>query len=150
MRFCTLCFASGRVQADCAKVYFTYPETRGIRLEEMDAIFGDATTALMTPATGAERASLVGRVLSPAPSLDIRRGGPTASMAAFPGLDVDPPFVHVENGKPQLSRKPSGEGVGGWISRMVARGKGDGNGKGNGDGGEGGDYRRLDQADDEE
>ncbi|KAH0537032.1 hypothetical protein FGG08_006130 [Glutinoglossum americanum] len=128
-------------------VYFTYPETRGVRLEDMDVLFGDATTTIPTPVAGAERESLVGRVQSPVPSLDIRRGRP---MATFPGLDIDPPFVNVENGKPQLSRKSSGEGVGGWISRMVKRGKGSGNGKGNGNGDEGGDYRRLDQADHEE
>jgi hypothetical protein len=132
-------------------VYFIYPETRGVRLEDMDAIFGDATTTLPTPATGAERASLIGgRVQSPVPSLDIRRGGPAASMANFPGLDIDPPSVNIENGKPQISRKPSGEGVGGWISRMVKRGKGGGNGKGHENGDEAGDYRRLDQADEDE
>ncbi|KAH0551673.1 hypothetical protein GP486_007110 [Trichoglossum hirsutum] len=140
-----------RIPTDRAKVYFTYPETRGVRLEEMDAIFGDASTSMPTPATGAEHASLIGgRVQSPVPSLDIRRGGVGASMANFPGLDIDPPSVNIENGKPQISRKPSGEGVGGWISRMVKRGKGDGNGKGHEAGGEAGEYRRLDQADEEE
>jgi len=133
-------------------VYFIYPETCGVRLEDMDAIFGDASTALPTPATGAERTSLVaGRVLSPVPSLDIRRGILGRTMAGFPGLDIDPPIVSVENGKPQLSKKSSSEGVGGWVARMIKRGKGGGNGKGNGNGSEdGGDYQRLDQAEDRE
>ncbi|KAI9782223.1 MAG: hypothetical protein M1839_005337 [Geoglossum umbratile] len=142
-----------RIPTNCSEVYFTYPETCGVRLEDMDAIFGDATTALPTPATGAERASLVGgRVLSPVPSLDIRRGMPGRPVAGFPGFDIDPPFVGVENGKPQLSKKSNSEGVGGWITRMVKRGKGGGgNGKGNGSASEGGgDYRRLDQAEDGE
>jgi hypothetical protein len=116
----------------------------------MDAIFGDASTALPTPATGAERTSLVGgRVLSPVPSLDIRRGVPGRPMAGFPGLDIDPPFVSVENGKPQLSKKSSSEGVGGWITRMIKRGKGGGQGNRNDSEG-GGDYQRLDQAEDRE
>src|SRR5579862_9484430 len=110
---------SRRIPTDRVEVYFTYPETCGVRLEDMDAIFGDASAALPTPATGAERTSLVGgRVLSPVPSLDIRRGPPGRPLAGFPGLDIDPPFVSVENGKPQLSKKSSSEGVGGWITRM--------------------------------
>ncbi|KAI9774920.1 MAG: hypothetical protein M1840_000136 [Geoglossum simile] len=131
-------------------VYFTYPETRGVRLEDMDAIFGDASTALPTPATGAERTSLVGgRALSPVPSLDVRRGVQGRHVAGFPGLDIDPPFVSVENGKPQLNKKSSSEGASGWITRMIKRGKGGGKGNGNGSEG-GGDYQRLDQAEDRE
>ena len=122
-------------------MYFLYPETSGVRLEDMDLIFEDATTTLATPATQAERGSLMG-LGSPVPSLDIRRGGP---MNAIPGLDIDPPYVPVENGKPQVTQtEPSGNGFLGWISRMVGRGK-------RGDGGvkaDGVQYRRLDGEDD--
>ncbi|KAI9831249.1 MAG: hypothetical protein M1819_005177 [Sarea resinae] len=124
-------------------VYFIYPETSGVRLEDMNALFGDATTTMTTPATHPERESLVG-IGSPVPSLDIRRGAPApiGPESAIPGLDIDPPAVNVENGKPQLSRRKDessrGEGIGGWISRMVKRGKGSGDDRD-------GDYRRLDQ-----
>ena len=115
-----------------------------MRLEDMDMLFGDATTAVPTPATQAERGSLMG-VGSPA-TLDIRRApGPGD---AIPGLDIDPPKVHVENGKPRLAREAShdrGEGLGGWISRMVRRGNAAGDGARRG----GPQYRALDQAEDE-
>ena len=107
-------------------------------------IFGDATTAVPTPATQAERGSLMG-VGSPA-TLDIRRGpGPGD---AIPGLDIDPPKVHVENGKPRLAREASHEssqGLGGWISRMVRRN----NSSGDRSRRSGPMYRAIDQADEE-
>ncbi|KAI9894626.1 MAG: hypothetical protein M1814_001982 [Vezdaea aestivalis] len=135
------CAASGVV------VYFLYPETSGVRLEDMDMLFGDATTAMPTPATLAERESLVG-IGSPVPSLDIRRGITPlggGAAAAIPGLDIDPPTVEVENGKPMYSkREDEGEGVGGWISRMVRRGRGDGS-EGQK---KGGNYSRLGQSGD--
>lgn len=116
-------------------VYFIYPETAGVRLEDMDALFGDATTAMPTPATRAETGSLMG-ASSPVPSMDLRRGvlagglngnglGPSS---AIPGLDIDPPHVNIRNGKPQYGTDDDGstsEGVGGWISRIVNRNKGD-------------------------
>ncbi|KAL3427548.1 MFS monosaccharide transporter [Phlyctema vagabunda] len=121
-------------------VYFIYPETCGVRLEDMDLLFGDATTAMPTPATRAETGSLMG-VGSPVPSMDLRRGvmgTPSYGTPAFgqgigpssaiPGLDIDPPNVSIKNGKPQFSTDEEageGEGVGGWISRMVTRNKGD-------------------------
>ncbi|KZF20607.1 MFS monosaccharide transporter [Xylona heveae TC161] len=122
-------------------VYFIYPETSGVRLEDMSQLFGDATTAMPTPSTHAERESLVG-MGSPVPSLDIRRA--PGVNAAIPGLDINPPAVSVENGKPQLPSRDDGrgEGVGGWISKMVKRTKG-----GNGSSSEG-SYRRLGQDED--
>jgi len=68
--------------------------------------------------------------------MDLRRGvlagglngnglGPSS---AIPGLDIDPPHVNIRNGKPQYGTDDDGstsEGVGGWISRMVNRNKGD-------------------------
>ena len=121
-------------------VYFIYPETANVRLEDMDQLFGDATTAMPTPAQHAEVESLMS-ARSPVPSLDIRRGpGNFSADSAIPGLDINPPN---ENGKGQPP-EPSAEGFGGWISRMVNRTKssGDRNGR------EPGTYRQLDQEDD--
>jgi hypothetical protein len=137
-------------------VYFIYPETAGVRLEDMDALFGDAT-AVQTPATlrGAEGSSLLG-ASSPVPSMDLRRGVKGAGYAnspsynanglgpssAIPGLDIDPPHVNIKNGKPQYSGPEEGEnqseGVGGWISRMVRRAGDDGSGRS-------GTYKPLEQ-----
>ncbi|EAW23002.1 putative MFS monosaccharide transporter [Aspergillus fischeri NRRL 181] len=108
-------------------VYFLYPETSGVRLEDMDVLFGDATTAVPTPATQAERGSLMSGG-SPVPSLDIRRQyGQFGTESAIPGLDIDPPTINThENSKPaglnpldESSGRP--EGIGGWISNMVSR-----------------------------
>lgn len=96
----------------------------------MNTLFGDATTAMPTPATVAERGSLMG-VGSPG-SIDLRRGTPQPSMFsandAIPGLDIDPPNLEFgRDGKPlyedsrgRQQGAPS-EGVGGWINRMVSR-----------------------------
>ena len=121
--------------ADCA-VYFLYPETANVRLEDMNALFGDATTAMPTPATQAERGSLMG-VGSPA-SLNIGRAhpGPLGADSAIPGLDIDPPDLSTENGK--SGAQNGAEGIGGWISRMVSRTKEQGKGDSS-------QYRRLDQ-----
>jgi len=110
-------------------VYFLYPETANVRLEDMNALFGDATTAMPTPVSQAERGSLMG-VGSPA-SLDLRSGAPQlgrfSADDAIPGLDIDPPALKVaSNGKPIIDsshggNEHDGEGVGGWISRMVSR-----------------------------
>jgi hypothetical protein len=129
-------------------VYFIYPETCGVRLEDMDALFGDATTALATPAARGETGSLMGGT-SPEPSMHFRRGmvgsngnGITPSIA-IPGLDIDPPPVSIKNGKPQYTGDvENGEGVGGWIARMVNRNKGDSESVKNGE------YRPLDQEED--
>lgn len=131
-------------------VYFLYPETANVRLEDMDQLFGDATTAMPTPAQHAEVESLMG-MRSPVPSLDIRRGGPGQFSAdsAIPGLDINPPVdgEGQENGKSgddAANGEQRSEGIGGWISRLARRGSGkDGGGKGGG-GGEG-TYRRLGQ-----
>lgn len=119
-----------RIQLTSTSVYFLYPETANVRLEDMNALFGDATTAMPTPATVAERGSLMG-VGSPG-SIDLRRGTPQPGMFsandAIPGLDIDPPDLEFgPDGKPlyedsrgRQQGAPS-EGVGGWINRMVSR-----------------------------
>lgn len=117
---------------DMRTVYFVYPETANVRLEDMNALFGDATTAMPTPATQAERGSLMGAG-SP-DSIDIRQGtqsGDFGADAAIPGLDIDPPDVEIgQDGKPIYGDGPRGrntmsedrsQGMGGWIGRMMSR-----------------------------
>lgn len=127
-------------------MYFLYPETSGVRLEDMDALFGDATTAMPTPATPAERGSLMG-VGSPVPSLDIRRSQEPHLGAdyAIPGLDIYPPTSShqdkpIKNSDEEAARS---EGIGGWISNLVRRGKDQRRAESQSQ------YRRLDQGDDE-
>lgn len=127
-------------------VYFLYPETSGVKLEDMNVLFGDTSTAMPTPATEGERGSLIGAG-SPVPSLDIRRPySPVGAEIAIPGLDIDPPSLHSESrdgpsksgqagSHPGSSR---GEGIGGWISKMVNRQRSP----------SGQSYRRLEQGDD--
>lgn len=113
----------------------------------MDILFGDATTAMPTPSGR----SLIAGAASPVPSMDLRRGiqgtpagGPSklGPSSAIPGLDIDPPQVTIKNGKPQyadsIAGSETGEGVGGWISRMVNRTKDDASIKS-------GKYKQLDQ-----
>ncbi|OJJ30739.1 hypothetical protein ASPWEDRAFT_177389 [Aspergillus wentii DTO 134E9] len=111
-------------------VYFLYPETSGVRLEDMNILFGDATTAMPTPTTQGERGSLMG-VGSPVPSLDIRRqhAQPGAGNA-IPGLEIDPPGINNDGpseSSPTGSREEDrgrSEGIGGpvvtpWDLTMV-------------------------------
>ncbi|KAI0972907.1 sugar transporter-domain-containing protein [Xylaria arbuscula] len=126
-------------------VYFVYPETCGVRLEDMDSLFGDASTAIGTPGVRSETGSLV-RAGSPVPSLDLR-GRPLASDAAIPPLDIDPPAVNVVDGKPQPrlrseSRNSRGR-VGEWLSRMVGQTRGSSSSPA-----DGARYAPLDQRDD--
>ncbi|OGM41937.1 MFS monosaccharide transporter [Aspergillus bombycis] len=131
-------------------VYFLYPETSGVRLEDMDTLFGDATTAMPTPASQGERGSLMS-VGSPVPSLDIRRQyGQFGPENAIPGLDIDPPTINAgENAKVGQRGSQDGggrlEGLGGWISNMVSRHKGS-----SGQRLQGTQYRRLGQDDENE
>ncbi|KAK5001776.1 Ribulose bisphosphate carboxylase large chain [Cryomyces antarcticus] len=122
-------------------VYFIYPETANVRLEDMNALFGDATTAMPTPATLAEAESLFGD-RSPVPSFHLAGQG---ADSAIPGLDINPPTVSIEDGKPMLSKDQeadSGEGLGGWISNLVKRSKGHAEGEAGS-----GRYRRVEQDD---
>ena len=93
----------------------------------MDQLFGDATTAMPTPAQQAEVDSLMS-ARSPVPSLDIRRDarGPGNFTAdnAIPGLDINPPTVGGDERDGKQSTKS--EGLGGWISRIAQRAKGEG------------------------
>ncbi|KAI5298559.1 hypothetical protein KEM56_003952 [Ascosphaera pollenicola] len=122
-------------------VYFTYPETSGVRLEDMDTLFGDATTAMPTPATVAERGPLIPSgspaALSPG-ARRIPRPGRFNADNAIPGLDINPPSFGSPS-RPsfvQQARNRAGsfegecdgdgyssgnEGLGGWISHIVRR-----------------------------
>jgi len=126
----------------------------------MDILFGDATTAMPTPQTRAETGSLMG-LGSPTGSVDLRRGivGSTPQThpglgpsSAIPGLDIDPPHVSIVNGKPQYAtdgENGEGEGVGGWISRIVSRNRVDGDESvRSGKSGRNGKYKALDQEED--
>ncbi|KAI0154353.1 putative MFS monosaccharide transporter [Xylariaceae sp. FL1272] len=104
-------------------VYFIYPETCGVRLEDMDSLFGDASTAIGTPGMRSETGSL--RVGSPVPSLDLR-GRPLGPDSSIPPLDIDPPHVNMVDGKPRLrseSRSSRGR-VGEWLTRMTGQTRG--------------------------
>ncbi|PGH16896.1 hypothetical protein AJ80_05040 [Polytolypa hystricis UAMH7299] len=120
-------------------VYFLYPETSGVRLEDMDVLFGDATTAAPTPVTPAERGALMGYG-SPVPSLDLRQGeGRHGADYAIPGFNVDPPTGSGYNSPKSSDRGGrSGDGISGWISNIVRRGKNNGNNSES-------RYRQLDQ-----
>ncbi|OQD97913.1 hypothetical protein PENVUL_c076G10054 [Penicillium vulpinum] len=130
-------------------VYFLYPETSGVRLEDMNILFGDASTAMPTPATQGERGSLMGAG-SPVPSLDLRRQyGQFGADNSIPGLDIDPPTSSHE-GTSKRGRSDShqgsvrGEGIGGWISSMVSRNRG------TGPDATSSQYRRLEQGEGDE
>jgi hypothetical protein len=114
----------------------------------MNSLFGDATSVMPTPETLAEAELLFSGNRSPVPSLDINKRGLTADNA-IPGLDIDPP---IGGKRPSLGSRhasssrsvPRGEveGVGGWISNMVARARNNDNGEG-----ASGNYSRVDQED---
>lgn len=116
----------------------------------MNSIFGDATTAAATPQTLAEAESLFSR--SPVPSMRLGddTDGPAPQDANIPDLDIDPPSVEIENGKPLYTKNRDAdaasqrsEGLGGWISNLVKKGKGE-----DGAGGSG-KYRRVGQDEEE-
>jgi hypothetical protein len=98
----------------------------------MNSLFGDATTMAPTPETLAEAESLFGDARSPVPSFrlgDDRVDGSNIDPNV-PDLDIDPPAVEIQDGKPILKDSDREEGVGGWISNLVKKGNGDaGSGK---------------------
>lgn len=85
-------------------------------------------------------------VRSPVPSLDIRRGGfgNFGTDNAIPGLDINPPNGEAENGKSHAPQEETrSEGIGGWISRLAKRSRGESKGSD----GQAGNYKRLGQDD---
>ncbi|KAL1901464.1 Ribulose bisphosphate carboxylase large chain [Sporothrix stenoceras] len=141
-------------------VYFFYPETCGVRLEEMDSLFGDASTTMGTPrsiGTPLPGDSESGALLapgSPVPSLDLRASrGQFGPSSAIPGLNIDPPSSLHEAGLSSSGRRGGGAGgsegsssrggVSGWLSRVgVFRG-----GSPSNTGENGGKYAPLGQGD---
>ncbi|PSK43609.1 hypothetical protein B9Z65_7123 [Elsinoe australis] len=121
-------------------VWFIYPETANVRLEDMNSLFGDATTAAPTPQQIAEAESFFsGR--SPVPSFHL---GDDERENPIPNMDLNPPEPG-EDAKNSVSKgREGGEGVGGWISNLVKKGKPSDSRNGAGSG----KYRRI--ADDEE
>ena len=116
----------------------------------MNSIFGDATTIAPTPETLAEAESIFsdgGGARSPVPSFRLNGGDREAQQDAnIPDMDLQPPDVEIQDGKPMLSKDAEGgEGVGGWISSVVKRAKGEGNGASSQGGS--GRYRRVGQED---
>lgn len=111
-----------------------------MRLEDMNSIFGDATTIAPTPETLAEVESLFSGNRSPVPSFSLGDQG-----EPIPDMDLQPPDVEIQDGKPILNKdEGQGEGVGGWIGNMVSKVTGD---EANGNGS--GKYRRVGQNDEQ-
>lgn len=100
-------------------VWFVYPETKGIQLEEMDSIFGDQTV-VATPATARQSLLHPSRTGSPVPSLDITRSDRKRSPS--------PAFSDQK-----------GTGWGDWVRGFFG---------GKTENESGGNYRRLDEGDD--
>ena len=116
-----------------------------MRLEDMDSLFGDASTAAGTPGLRSESDAFM-RSGSPVPSLDLRgRPGGIGSggvppldpaTGSIPPLDIDPPTVNMIDGRPQYRSSPgprpgfrsdsrdSRGRVGEWLTRMVGQARG--------------------------
>ena len=109
-------------------MYFIYPETCGVRLEEMDSLFGDASTVMGTPSLRDEAASLM-RAGSPmgSPSRANGSGGPIPSLSLDPDADID------DDNKSQIQTSGGEDrSVGAWLSRVVGRGRSDSTGSNQG------------------
>ncbi len=156
--FCAVSFVVGKLRPRAIirwklisrLVYFVYPETRGVRLEDMNRLFNDTPSNMPTPASGADETNSLIRSGSPIPSMDLR-GGASPSSANRAGtqdnsnLDVDPPNVHIRNGVPRYSRRhPPSDNADGFFARMVAWTKGGNDVSTSRDG----RYKSVDQQDD--
>jgi len=82
-------------------VYFVYPETKGLMLEDMDILFGDQSVA-PTPQLAAIIRSRGG---SPAPTLE--------------DFNHSIPSVSMRNGKPHLPG--GGTGIVNWITGIFRK-----------------------------
>ncbi|KAM3423741.1 hypothetical protein BST61_g1149 [Cercospora zeina] len=98
-------------------VWFIYPETANVRLEDMNSIFGDASTMAPTPETLAQAESIFSGNRSPASF----RLGNEQEGEQIPDMDLQPPDVDVKDGKPVLHDGRSGEGIAGWITNVADR-----------------------------
>ncbi|KAF9878520.1 hypothetical protein CkaCkLH20_04012 [Colletotrichum karsti] len=96
-------------------VYFIYPETCGVRLEEMNSLFGDASTVMGTPSVHA--ADDTGPLMPGSPVGSYRGRPAYTAQSAIPGLDLNPP--EIPDGKGQDGEASST--ISGWVSRVVSR-----------------------------
>ncbi|KAK0740932.1 hypothetical protein B0T18DRAFT_482627 [Schizothecium vesticola] len=126
-------------------VFLFYPETCGVRLEEMNSLFGDATTARGTPIAGTPSSYAESDALvtpgSPVPQLDLRGQARFGAASAIPGLNIDPPEEVHGSRKPTAISGGRGNGLGGWLSRLIGRGRSESESRG-------GQYARLDEEED--
>ncbi|KAG6011680.1 hypothetical protein E4U54_007960 [Claviceps lovelessii] len=91
--------------------------TCGVRLEDMNSLFGDASTVMGTPSIRADNESFMG-ASSPGPSRDV------------PALNLDADDMEDD---PKTQIQTSGgddRSIGGWLSRVVARGRSPSTGSG--------------------
>ena len=108
----------------------------------MNSIFGDATTIAPTPETLAEAESLFSGNRSPIGSFSLAGNNNDDNV---PDIALQPPDVEIRDGKAMLSTNGGeGEGVGGWISKMVKSTKGESE-----NGGSSGRYARVGQEDEQ-
>lgn len=91
-------------------VYFLYPETSGVRLEDMDLLFGDAIPPYSNSAAPTENSPLIARESS-IPSLGIQymQDNNTIDESSIPGLDIHGPCSNGNNHK--WTRARSAENV---------------------------------------
>ena len=124
-------------------VWFIYPETANVRLEDMNSIFGDATTVAPTPEQIAEADSFFSGNRSP---MSFRLGDQDEPPVPDSIDDLEVPDVKIQDGKPMYEDgNGGGEGVAGWISNMAKGIKNQSNGNGSGSG----KYKKVGQEDDE-
>lgn len=110
----------------------------------MNSLFGDATTVVATPQTLAEAESLFsGGRGSPVPTLDIQ-GNRQAQEDAIPSLAIEPPEITGSGNDMTKADTGNSEGVGGWISNMVKKTKGNGEGDSSS-----GKYKQIGQDEDD-
>jgi hypothetical protein len=95
-----------------------------VRLEEMDSLFGDASTVAGTPSLHGEAGALMGGG-SPIGSA---RGGP----GGIPPMNLDAADVDDDNKSQIQTSGGEDRSVGGWLSRVVGRGRADSNSSGQG------------------
>lgn len=131
-------------------MYFIYPETCGVRLEDMDVLFGDASTIVGSPSLRGETESLMPSAGSPIGSAvgsDFRGRPSFTATGAIPNMSLDPPEV----GNDDKPSSPTGEPptVGSWLARVVNRSRSRASSRASGSGSGSGRYAPVRQQGDE-
>ncbi|GAA5830368.1 hypothetical protein JCM3766R1_002694 [Sporobolomyces carnicolor] len=83
-------------------VYFTYPETMGVPLEEMDELFGDQPTRPLLSSSGGGRASS----FSSNGGSNAIDGAPLRRSISHPGFRRGQPHEHSEGSEPPKLARP--------------------------------------------